>query len=159
MGYSQVSDCESCRMTMKRQKAVTLIELLIVVGIFLITAAILAPFARMAKVHYGRINCASNLRKISLGLHTYAADHNDTFPQKLGELYPAYVDNETVFDCPAAKRAGTKDDPDYDYAAGLTEASNPKDIIVQDLDGNHKRSGKNLLRVNGAVEWVGVRKV
>jgi len=65
------------------------------------------------------------------------------------------VDNEKSFDCPAAKTPGTKDKPDYIYTAGLTELSSPKEIIVQDIDGNHKKSGKYILRINGSVEWIG----
>lgn len=141
-----------------RNKAFTIVELLVVALIFLLMVGALTPFVQMAKERANRINCASNLRHISLGLHNYAADHNNAFPKSLGELYPNYVDNPNVFDCPGNKIIGTKDNPDYNYTAGLTEATSPKEIIVQDLDGNHKKSGKNILRVNGSVEWVQARR-
>ena len=54
---------------------------------------------------------------------------------------------------PASRTAGTSESPDYIYVAGLTEASSPKEIIVQDKDGNHKKQGRNTLRIDGAVEW------
>ncbi len=136
-----------------RKNAFTLIELLFVIGIFLLMVALLGPFVQMAKDRSHEIDCANNLRKISLGLHMYAADHGEAFPPDLGALYPNYVDDEKAFDCPASKSVGTQNKPDYNYSKGLTEASSDKEIIVQDLDNNHKKNGKNILRINGSVEW------
>ena len=141
-----------------KNKGVTIIELMVVVGIFFVMIAILAPFVHMVKTRSQRISCANNLRKISLGLHAYALEHNEALPAALAELYPNYVDDQNVFDCPASKNIGTKDKPDYSYRAGLTESSNPKEIVVEDLDGNHKEAGKNILRLNGSVEWVRTRR-
>ena len=138
-------------------KGVTIIELLVVVCVFLLIIGALTPFVNMARSHSLRFYCADNLRKISLGLHAYAADHNDAFPATLGQLYPQYVDNEKVFDCPTNNGTGTKEKPDYRYVFGLTESSPPKETVVEDLDENHKKRGKNILRVNGSVEWVGLR--
>ncbi len=144
---------------MKRNRqghtGVTIIELLVVVCIFLLMVALLTPFVNMAKRRWQRMECANNLREISLALHSYAADHNDAFPARLGELYPNYVSRETAFDCPAIKNIGTVEAPDYEYAAGLTEMSPPKETIVRDKDGNHRKTGKNILRTDGSVEWVG----
>lgn len=137
-----------------KKNGFTLIELLFVVGILLLMAAILTPFVQMAKDRSHRIDCANNLRKISLGLHMYAADHGDAFPPNLDVLHPNYVDDEKTFDCPASKSIGTKDKPDYNYSKGLTEASSGKETIVQDIDNNHNKSGRNVLRINGSVGWI-----
>ncbi len=134
-------------------KGVTIIEFIVVVTAFLLIIGALTPFVNMAKARSARKACANNLRKISLGLHSYAADHNDSFPAGLGELYPVYVDTEKAFDCPVTKNIGTKEKPDYKYAFGLTELTPPKETIVEDLDGNHKPDGSNILRVDGSVEW------
>ena len=130
-------------------------ELLVVFCVFLLIIGALTPFVNMARSRSLRFYCADNLRNISLGLHAYAADHNDSFPTTLGQLYPQYVYNEKVFDCPASNGAGTKEKPDYRYVFGLTESSPPKETVVEDLDGNHGKHGKNILRVDGSVEWVG----
>ncbi len=137
-----------------KARAFTLIELAVVVCIFLVMIAVLTPFMRLAGGRAHRINCANNLRRISLGLHAYAADHDEAFPQSLGELYPNYVESEHVFDCPAAKTVGTKTNPDYKYTVGLTESSPSKDVIAEDLENNHRKAGRNVLRVNGSVEWI-----
>ena len=137
-----------------KDKGFTIVELLVVVAIFLVMVACLGPFVHMVKVRSQKIDCVNNLRKISLGLHSYAISHKGAFPATLSELYPKYTADPSAFDCPASKIAGTKDKPDYNYKAGLTRLSDPKEVIVEDLDGNHGKAGKNILRLNGAVEWV-----
>lgn len=136
-------------------KGVTIVELIVVVMAFLLIIGALTPFVNMARSRSHRLACANNLRKISLGLHAYAAEHNDLFPAALGELYPRYVGAESAFDCPASKDMGTKERPDYKYAFGLTERTSPKEIIVEDIDGNHRKNGRNILRIDGSVEWSG----
>ena len=138
-------------------KGFTIAELLIVAAIFFVMIALLTPFVNMTKGRSRRLACTNNLREISLGLHRYAADHNDAFPKALGELYPRYVAREQVFDCPSTKNVGTKEKPDYAYVTGLTEASAPREIIVSDLPGNHRRATGNVLRVDGSIEWIGRR--
>jgi type II secretory pathway pseudopilin PulG len=137
--------------------AFTIVELVVVAAIFALMALALAPFINMAKARSGRMKCANNMREISLALHSYAADHDDAFPARLGDLYPGYVTVRSTFDCPASKSSGTDKEPDYSYAQGLRESSDPKEAIAADLDGNHGKSGKNILRIDGSVEWVGRR--
>ena len=136
------------------RQAFTLIELLFVIGIFLLMVTVLAPVVQSVQERSHKINCANKLRLISLALHSYAADHNEAFPQTLGELYPNYIKDQAAFDCPASKVVGMPDKPDYSYVTGLTEQSPPTEVIVYDLDNNHRYHRKNLLRVSGAVEWV-----
>jgi len=139
---------------MRKKSAFTFVELPVVAGIFFIILAALTPFMRMVRKDALRVKCAKNIMKISLGLHSYAADHDELFPKDLGGLYPKYIDNQSAFDCPASKAVGTPDKPDYEYRAGLTEVSGAKEVIVQDAEGNHKKFGKNVLRVDGTIEWV-----
>ncbi len=139
---------------MRKKSAFTLIELTVVALVFLAMIAMLAPFVRMTKIRANKIYCANNLRQISLCLHKYALEHGNVFPKSLKDLCPNYITDQGVFDCPASKTVGTSDNSDYIYVAGLTEASSPKEIIVQDKDGNHKKQGNNTLRIDGAVEWV-----
>lgn len=139
---------------MKRRGGFTVVELVIVILIFLMMFGALTPFVRIARRRVNKAVCVHNMRQISLALHSYAVDHENAFPLTLGTLYPEYIKDEGVFDCPATRHRGTGLQPNYDYAAGFTETSPPKEIIMRDHDGNHKRSGKNVLRVDGSIDWV-----
>jgi prepilin-type N-terminal cleavage/methylation domain-containing protein len=137
-----------------KRKGFTLAEVAVVIAIFVIMVVALTPFVGMIKNRAETIACANDLKLLSLGLHAFAADHKGIFPRDLRMLYPDYVNNEKAFHCPASKSAGTPERPDYEYIGGLTENSPPIEVIAYDSRGNHKNRGRNLLRVNGAVEWV-----
>ena len=139
---------------MDGKRAFTLIELLLVVAIFMATFILLTPLVNRMKDRANDIKCAKNIRLISLALHMYAADNDEAFPKTLSELHPNYIKEEKVFDCPATNSIGTVEKPEYEYAAGLTESSPPTEVIVWDRDLNHKKRGRNIVRVNGFVEWV-----
>lgn len=56
--------------------------------------------------------CIANLRKINLALIRYRQDHNDELPDWLSDLYPKYIDDQSVFLDPKFPEA-TTDFPDY----------------------------------------------
>ena len=139
---------------MVEKKGFTLVELLIVITVFVITFALLTPFVNKMRQRSNVIKCSENIRLLSLALHMYAADHNEAFPPELKSLYPNYIKEEKVFHCPSISANGVVGRCDYEYVIGLTESSPTSEVIVYDKAGNHKEKGRNILRVNGSVEWI-----
>jgi prepilin-type N-terminal cleavage/methylation domain-containing protein len=78
---------------MSTRRAFTLIEMLVVMAIIAILAAMLLPALAAAKEKARAISCRNNLRQWAVALHLYATDHQDYIPP-FGSLTPAAT--ETV---------------------------------------------------------------
>ena len=66
-----------------RRRAFTLIELLCVIAIISILAALLLPALAQGKARARRIQCVSQLRQAGLAFHAFAHDHNGRFPMQV----------------------------------------------------------------------------
>lgn len=67
-----------------RRQGFSLIELMVVVGIILILAALLLPAVQAARESARRLQCTSHLRQIGLALQAYHNDSNCFPPSSLG---------------------------------------------------------------------------
>ena len=102
---------------MKTKCRFTLVELLVVISIIAVLAAMLLPALNKARSKAQAIQCVSNLKNIGLCLQNYTGSYNDFIPW--GE-YAAYTDGHTqtrtwfqllnqianspkMFECPADK--------------------------------------------------------
>ncbi|MDR1283089.1 MAG: DUF1559 domain-containing protein [Opitutaceae bacterium] len=108
-----------------KNRAFTLIELLTVIAIIGILAAILIPTVSSVRATARRTQCLSNTRQIGMAMLLYASDHKDTFPLAyqgggIGAWSKQLVDSGCiktpphVFTCPVDKKANetTQKTPD-----------------------------------------------
>lgn len=102
------------------RRAFTLVELLVVIAVVAILAAVLLPALSRAKESARRAACASNLRQIILAALMYADEQEDRFPAQPGgdglamraaggdgtnyyDLLIPYVNHPRVWLCPSAQ--------------------------------------------------------
>src|SRR5262245_8099127 len=100
-----------CVMQRGRRSAFTLIELLLVVAIIAILAAILFPAFALARDKARQSICLSNARQLGMALAMYVQEYDETYPWAAGlplQTSPAwggliapYVKNLAVFQCPS----------------------------------------------------------
>lgn len=136
------------------RRAVTLIELLIVVAILGILAAILFPVFGRARENGRRTACASNLHQIGAGLLQYLQDYDEKMPrsffgttlgadtttntryQWMDAIYP-YARNEQVFVCPSETGAS------YRFSGNLAPGEESDAYGSYGQNGTYSDAGDN----------------
>ncbi|HEY3397629.1 MAG TPA: prepilin-type N-terminal cleavage/methylation domain-containing protein [Armatimonadota bacterium] len=86
------------------RRAFTMIELMGVIAIIAVLAAILFPVFARARAKAQAWNCQSNLFNIGLALRLYASDHDGAYPpleDDLAPLFPRYMAIKQPFLCPS----------------------------------------------------------
>lgn len=81
-------------------RAFSLIELLVVVAIISILAALVLPALSRAKARSLRISCVCNLKQVSVAFRTWALDHNDQYPMQVSMTNGGTAEllgNQTIF--------------------------------------------------------------
>jgi len=140
---------------MKSSKGFTISELVFVFLIIFVLVLLMMPLMQINREKRDNNICINNLQKIGLGMYIYAVEHDKKFPDSIKELYQKkYIANTGLLDCPRSKNIGGIDSPDYIYHAGLSANDDSFAILLEDKNGNHAGRGKNVLYVNGSVDWI-----
>jgi prepilin-type N-terminal cleavage/methylation domain-containing protein len=150
--------------TMRRKHGFTLLELLVVISIIAILAAILFPVFAQARERARASSCASNLQQLGLALHLYAQDYRGYFPPAannfMDPLMP-YVKNEQIFVCPSiglpgqpfVNNRGFRVVTGYLYEPGHCNDDRPTERLLFDSELRHADTG-NVVFLGGKIKRI-----
>jgi prepilin-type N-terminal cleavage/methylation domain-containing protein/prepilin-type processing-associated H-X9-DG protein len=122
----------------RSERGFTLVELLVVVSLIAILAALLFPVFSQAREKAWQTSCSSNLKQISVAVLMYAQDYDEMLPRDVtrwgdlpasdpcsqwnpggrleAKLWP-YIRNAAVFSCPSADTPPIQWDNDHQVCA------------------------------------------
>lgn len=107
-----------------RNRGISLIELLVVVGVIAVIAAILFPVMASAKANAKKTTCISNMRQVSMAAQLYSSNFNEMLlPGTAGNksydgLLEPYLMIDRIWTCPAMSTSF----PDRTRSIGLNRA-------------------------------------
>jgi len=160
-----------------KRRAFTLLELVFVIAIIAVLAAILFPMFARARERARRSSCASNLFQIGTALTLYAQDNDGRFPPDDNECGPIYryLYDVSIFLCPSDpanvdwKFAPAEEDgssgalaepltpietySSYVYKGGLTNEHRADTLIAGEAELFH-RDAANVLYIGGHVKSI-----
>jgi prepilin-type N-terminal cleavage/methylation domain-containing protein/prepilin-type processing-associated H-X9-DG protein len=125
-----------------RQRAFTLIEMLVVMAIVGIVAALLLPALARTREAGRSTACLSNLHQIGLGLQLYVQDNQNRMPVMYDKstnsavtngpsidvvLLPFVSGNSNIFRCPS----------DFEHLFELTGSSYSWNVLLNGQDADH----------------------
>ena len=131
-------------MIMHRRFAFSLIELMVVIVIILVLAALLFPLFARAREKARQSTCISNQRQITQALLMTVQDEKENFPPASSWVKDtmAYLGSDKVMNCPSTTRTGSATVSDYGMNQYLCEmpfgAMKDSSNIVMTADANNE---------------------
>jgi prepilin-type N-terminal cleavage/methylation domain-containing protein/prepilin-type processing-associated H-X9-DG protein len=121
-----------------KRRGFTLVELLTVLAIAAVLAAILLAVFSRVREKGRRATCQSNLKQMNLALRQYASDHDsfDVGQYNWQEALSPYIKNNQIYECPTESREEnstmTGMDTDYFYFAAFNVFKSGKYVGVNE---------------------------
>jgi competence protein ComGC len=169
-------------MSVKTNRAFTRVELLVVIAVIVLLAALLVPALSNAKRKSSMISCNGNLKQLYLGPRIWTEDHTNQFPMALsvtnggamepalaGAAYPIFlvmsneVSTPKILTCPADFRQMASDfsslrDTNISYFINLAATLDDPNFVFTG-DDNFVVNGKPIglgiseVKTNDIIEW------
>jgi prepilin-type N-terminal cleavage/methylation domain-containing protein/prepilin-type processing-associated H-X9-DG protein len=144
-------------MSMKRSSSrhgFTLVELLTVLAIVSVLAAILFAVFTRVRENGRRAVCLNNMKQMSLGMLQYIQDNDSRFPPLMGNfrmtLMP-YAGDSKVFLCPAGPQVSSQEYSSYDRMEWVTEVDLKRGIVY----GKHESQVADTTTTISLFELIG----
>jgi prepilin-type N-terminal cleavage/methylation domain-containing protein/prepilin-type processing-associated H-X9-DG protein len=115
-----------------KRRAFTLVELLVVIGVLAIVAAILFPVFARRPHPSGKSSCQNNLKQLALGFKQYINDFDERFPlvqvtantgsttytppYGWADALQPYIRNTQVYQCPSDSAEGSEISSDFGFS-------------------------------------------
>lgn len=103
----------------RKSTGFTLIEIMIVIAIIAILAAILLPNFVRSRARAQQTACETNLRNLATAVQTYSSGNYGRYPTQLSDATPGYI--QAIPTCPSCSS--------NTYRSGYGVASNPEPIL------------------------------
>src|SRR5579862_6123784 len=81
--------------SINRERGLTLVELLVVIAVIAIVAAMLIPAPTMNKARALRIQCVNNLKQTGLAYRIWEGDHGNYYPMAVSETNGGSMEFDT----------------------------------------------------------------
>lgn len=107
-----------------KDHGLTLPEILVVVSLIVLLAALLLPILASPRIKTSSIGCVNNLKEISLGYRIWEGDHQDHYPMAVSNTNGGAMEQASLGDVAAV------------FEVMSNELSTPK-ILVCPADTNH----------------------
>jgi prepilin-type N-terminal cleavage/methylation domain-containing protein len=164
-----------CRGRRQRSRGFSLIELLVVIGILAVLLGLIIAAVAHARAKARSMQCLENLRQLTLGLHMYASENGDRFPDPQAaqtsweSVLQTYLQTKSnqIFICPGDGELGPLTGSSYDWRdTALPETTlagksvsdcNRLDAVLtlEALPGWHAKSKMNVGRMDGSCVTMG----
>ncbi|HYE05159.1 MAG TPA: type II secretion system protein [Planctomycetota bacterium] len=129
------------------RRGFTLIEMLIVITVIAVLAALLIPAISLAKRELGKVRCSNNLQQVGMGIEVMRQERDDLFPGRLVDLFdkaysgPFEPGIGKILICPVDTSRGTNG---FNRYSGWAQFDDLREDIISGREAEPPRAYKTM---------------